>query len=169
MNVDLSVIKNPQVKTFYALGWSHHQVLVEFYRLLAEEHFDYRMVDTPERKSDTPRESLAHIIYVGLVYFECAKKGKLEFKDVGVEHHKQFSKAQLLAELERVDQEMYAYFTNDSFDSQGRVEVPWGGTMNVIDVLFFLRDHDILHIGWNLALMDHLNMPRYPSLIQYWG
>jgi hypothetical protein len=49
------------------------------------------------------------------------------------------------------------------------VEVPWGGKMNVVDVLFFLRDHDILHIGWNLALMDALNMPRYPALVQYWG
>jgi len=41
--------------------------------------------------------------------------------------------------------------------------------MNIVDVLFFLRDHDILHVGWNLALMDALNMPRYPALIQYWG
>jgi len=41
--------------------------------------------------------------------------------------------------------------------------------MNAVDVLFFLRDHDILHIGWNLAVMDHLNVPRYPTLIQYWG
>ena len=27
----------------------------------------------------------------------------------------------------------------------------------------------ILHIGWNLALMDHLNMARYDMLKQYWG
>ena len=41
--------------------------------------------------------------------------------------------------------------------------------MNGIDLLFFLRDHEILHIGWNLAVMDYLDLPRYPSLIQYWG
>lgn len=52
---------------------------------------------------------------------------------------------------------------------RSQVEVPWGGRMNAVDLLFFLRDHDILHIGWNLAVMDHLNMPRFESLIQYWG
>jgi hypothetical protein len=29
--------------------------------------------------------------------------------------------------------------------------------------------NDILHVGWNLALMDHFNMPRFESLVQYWG
>jgi hypothetical protein len=32
-----------------------------------------------------------------------------------------------------------------------------------------IRHHDILHIGWNLAVMDHLNVPRFESLIHYWG
>ena len=36
-------------------------------------------------------------------------------------------------------------------------------------MLFFPRDHDILHIGWNLALADHLDLPRLPSLSAYWG
>ena len=110
-----------------------------------------------------------HIIYVELVYFKAARTGKLEFKDVGVEYFKTLSKAQLLAELERIDQEMFDYLNGETFDSQALVEVPWGGVMNVIDMLFFLRDHDVLHIGWNLALMDLLNMPRFSSLIQYWG
>jgi len=167
--MDISAIKNPQVRTFYALRWSQHQLLMEFYRLLPEEQYDYRLVDIPERKADTPRESLAHILYVELVYFESAKTGKLEFKDIGVEHYKSLSKAQLLGEVERIDQEMFTYLTGDAFDSNLLVEVPWGGKMNVIDVLFFLRDHDILHVGWNLAVMDALNMPRYPALIQYWG
>jgi uncharacterized damage-inducible protein DinB len=169
MNIDLSTIKNSQVRTFYALGWSQHQILVEFYRLLDDTQYDYRMADTPDRKSDTPRESLAHIIYVELVYFEAAKSGQLDFKDLGTEQYKTLSKAQLLAELEHIDQDMFDYLNRAAFDSSRLVEVPWGGKMNVMDVLFFLRDHDILHIGWNLALMDHLNMPRYPSLIQYWG
>ncbi len=29
--------------------------------------------------------------------------------------------------------------------------------MNAVDLLFFLRDHEILHIGWNLAIMDHFD------------
>jgi hypothetical protein len=169
MNLDISAIKNQQVRTFYALRWPQHLVLVEFFQRLVEKHYDYRLVDTPERKADTPRESLAHILYVELVYFNSAKTGKLEFKDMGVEHYMSLSKDQLLSEMERIDQEMFAYLNGEIFDSSLLVEVPWGGKMNVLDVLFFLRDHDILHIGWNLALMDALNMPRYPALIQYWG
>ena len=46
---------------------------------------------------------------------------------------------------------------------------PGGHNQAGIDLLFFLRDHDILHISWNLALMDLLNVPRFPSLSKYWG
>lgn len=169
MNIDINSIKNPQVRTFYALSWCQHQILVDFYTNLAEEHYDYRMVDTPERKADTPRESLAHILYVELVYLNGVRAGKLEFKSMGTENYTHLIKAQLLAEMERIDQEMYAFLTAETFDSSCTVEVPWGGRMNAIDTLFFLRDHDILHIGWNLAVMDHLNVPRFASLIQYWG
>jgi uncharacterized damage-inducible protein DinB len=143
--------------------------IYDFFTCLTEEQFDFRMVELPERKSDTPRESLAHILYVQLVYLNGVKTGKLEFKSMGVEHYTEMAKGQLLAEMERIDEEMFAYLTAEAFDSSSRVEVPWGGEMDAVDVLFFLRDHDILHIGWNLALMDHLNVPRFESLIQYWG
>ena len=169
MKPDISSIKNPQVRTFYALWGSQLQILYDFVFQLAEEQFDFRMVDTPARQADTPRESLAHILYVQLVYLNAVKTGKLEFKDLGVEHYKTLTKAHLLAEWERIDQDMYAYLTAETFNSQRQVDVPWGGTMNAVDLLFFLRDHDILHIGWNLAVMDHLNVPRFESLIQYWG
>jgi hypothetical protein len=169
MNIEISAIKNPQVRTFYALRWSQHQMVVEFYRLLPDEKYDLRLVDTPERRSDTPRESLAHLLYVELVYFTAARTGKLEFKDMGVEHYKSLSKDQLLSEMERIDQAAFAYLNSETFDSSLLVDVPWGAKMNVVDVLFFLRDHDILHVGWNLALMDAVNMPRFPALIQYWG
>ena len=169
MKVDIGSIKDDRVRVFYSLWWSQHQTLRDFYTLLTEEQFDFRMVDTPDRKADTPRESLAHILYVQLVYFNSVKTGKLEFKSMGVEHYREMAKAQLLGEMERIDEEMFAYLTAESFDSSKQVGVFWGGEMNAIDVLFFLRDHDILHIGWNLALMDHLNMPRYESLIQYLG
>lgn len=169
MNIDIGSIQNPQVGAFYGLTWSQHRILHEFYTLITEEQYDYRMVDSPVRKSDTPREGLAHILYVELVYLNSTRTGRLEFKDLGVEHYKKMTKDQLLAEWERIDQEMFAYLTSVDFDSSQQVEVPWGGAMNAVDVLFFLRDHDILHIGWNLALMDHLDVPRYASLIQYWG
>ena len=169
MRFDISSIKDPRVRVFYSLYGSQHQIVYGFFTCLTEEQFDYRMVDTPERKSDTPRESLAHILYVQLVYLNGVKTGKLEFKSMGVEHYREMTKAQLLAEMERIDEEMFTCLTGEAFDSSGTVDVPWGGEMNVVDVLFFLKDHDILHIGWNLALMDHLNVPRFESLIQYWG
>jgi len=169
MKPDTSSIRDPRVRVFYALYWPQHQIICDFYDRLTEEQYDYRMVDTPERKADTPRESLAHILYVQLVYFEGVRTGKLEFNSMGVEHYRQLPKAQLLAEQERIDGEMFAYLTAEGFDSSRTMNVPWGDPMNAIDVLFFLRDHDILHVGWNLALMDHLNVPRYESLIQYWG
>lgn len=169
MKLDLPVIKNQSVRTFYALYWPQHQILIDFFSLLPEGQYDFRMVDTPERKAESPRESLAHILYVQWVYLNSIKTGKLEFKSMGTEHFSTLPRPQLLAELERCDQELYAFLTAETFDSSAAVNVPWGSSMNAIDLLFFLRDHDILHIGWNLAYMDHLNVPRFASLSQYWG
>jgi len=169
MKMDIAAIKDPQVRQFYAVYWPQHLILADFYNRLAEEQYDTCMTASPERKSDTPRQSLAHILYVQLVYLNSAKTGILEFKSLGTEHYAQMSKVQLLAEWERIDVEMYTFLTAETFDSSSQVAVPWGGKMNVMYVLYFLRDHDILHIGWNLAVMDHVNMPRFESLIQYWG
>ena len=108
MTLDIRSIRNPQVRQFCALYWPQRQILHDFYTRLTEEQYDYRMVDRPERKADAPRESLAHILYVQLVYMNGVKTGKLEFKSMGVEHYAQMSKDQLLAEWERIDQEMLA-------------------------------------------------------------
>jgi uncharacterized damage-inducible protein DinB len=169
MPIDIASIQDPKVRAFYALTWPQHQILWDFYTRLEEEQYDFRMVDRPDRKADTPRESLAHILYVELVYGHAMKAGRLEFKSMGSEHYSRMKKAELLAEWKRIDEEMFAFLTSAAFDSSSLVEVPWGGKMNAVDLLFFLRDHEILHIGWNLAVMDHLSIERYPSLIQYWG
>jgi uncharacterized damage-inducible protein DinB len=168
MSIDVNSIENPRVKFFYQMYLPQRRIIKDFYELLPEEQFGYRMVETPERKADTPRESLAHILQVQLIFFNGVKTGKLEFKSMGVEHYWQLPKEQLLAEMDRMEQEMFDYLTDESFDSEAIVQVPWG-QMKGVDVLFFLRDHDILHIGWNLAVMDHLNVERYPSLIENWG
>jgi uncharacterized damage-inducible protein DinB len=169
MQINLESITDPRVRIFYTLYWPQHEIVAEFFRLVPEAQYDFRMVDAPQRRSDSVRESLAHVIYVTLVYFRAARTGELAFTSAGTEHFATLPRERLLAEWERVDAEMYACLTDPAFDSGGRVAVPWGGEMNVIDLLFFLRDHDILHVGWNLALMDHLDVPRYPSLIAYWG
>ena len=169
MNFELSETTSPKVRTFYALSLPQHRILLDFYTSLPEEQYDACLVDTPQRKADTPRQSLAHILYVQLVYLRALQTGKLEFKSMGTEGYEKLPKERLLAAWERTDQEMLDFLTAPSFDSERTVEVPWGGRMNGIDLLFFLRDHEILHIGWNLAVMDYLDLPRYPSLIQYWG
>jgi len=169
VNLEVASIQNPQVRHFYSLYWPQRQILYDFFSRLAEDQMDFRMVDRPDRKSDSPRESLAHILYVQLVYFNSLKTGMLEFKSQGVEHYWKMTQAQLLDEMDRIDQEMLDYLNAESFDSNQRVTVPWDGEMNTMDLIYFLRDHEILHIGWNLALMDHLNVPRFESLIQYWG
>jgi hypothetical protein len=169
MNVDIRSITNPHVRQLYALYWPQRQILYDFYSCLTEDQFGFQMVDAPDRKSDTPRQSLAHILYVQLVYWNGVKARKIEFGPIGVEHYWRMSRAELLDEWERIDVGMFAYLTAETFDSASRVATFWGGEMNAVDVLFFLRDHAILHTGWNLALMDHLKMPRFPSLAQYWG
>jgi hypothetical protein len=102
MTFDIGSIQGPRVRTFYSLYWPQRRIVSDFFARLAEEQFDYRMVDTPERKADTPRASLAHILYVQLVYLNGVKTGKLEFKSMGVEHYAGMAKAQLLVEMERI-------------------------------------------------------------------
>ena len=169
MKYDIGSIRDAKVRVFFSLYGPQHQILCDFFACLPEEDYDFRMVDRPDRKAETPRESLAHVLYVQLVYLNAVQSGKLEFKSMRTEHYKELPKAQLLAEMERIDRCLYETLTSPDFASEQGVVVPWGGEMNAVDLLFFLRDHDILHIGWNLAYMDHLNMPRFETLIQYWG
>ena len=68
MPIKIDTIASPKVRTFYALTLPQHQILLDFYTGLPEEGYDTCIVDSPERKADTPRQSLAHIIYVQLVY-----------------------------------------------------------------------------------------------------
>ena len=54
MNLNLGSISNPDVRQFYANYWPQRQILHEFYALLPEEQYDYRMVDGPERRVGQP-------------------------------------------------------------------------------------------------------------------
>jgi hypothetical protein len=38
-----------------------------------------------------------------------------------------------------------------------------------VDMLWGLDSHEILHQGWNLALMDHLKIESFAELKAMWG
>src|SRR5262245_33749918 len=126
MEIDLNAIKDAKVRNFYAGYWPQHRVLRDFFAQLTEEQFGYRMVNSPARKADTPQESLAHILQIQLITFNGVKTGQLEFKPMGVEHYWRITGADLLAEMERIDQEMFVYLTAETFDSGAMVQAPWG-------------------------------------------
>jgi uncharacterized damage-inducible protein DinB len=169
MELDIEAIRDPRVRQFYEIYWPQRRILHDFYQYLPDEQYDYRIVDRPGRRADSPRESLAHILYVHLMYINGIRAGSVEFGPMGVEHYRELPKERLLGELERIERETYEYLTGEEFDSNRPVKVFWGGETDAINVLYALRDHDILHVGWNLAIMDHLNVPRFQSLADYWG
>lgn len=168
MQLDLDSIANPDVRAFYFLYWTQRRALRDFFELLPEAQYDYRMVDTPGRRADSPRESLVHLIRIQQIYLAAVKNGTLVFSPPQHGPTTLMSKAELLAAWEQVEQEMYHMLTADTFSNAAAVQVPWGESAP-LDMLFFLRDHDILHLGWNLALLDHLDLPRYASFAEYWG
>ena len=135
-----------------------------------EDDFDYRMVDTTKRKSDSPRESLAHLIEVESCYLLGAKEGKGNqwgrTKDLAL---KAKSKTYLLTLLAKKDDELITFLSNDAH-LKNMVEVKWSDKpISVLSYLWAMNDHEILHNGWNLALMDLLNIPRFEELKKVWG
>lgn len=78
----ISKITDPQAKAFIEQFLRDREINKEFYKRVPEDKFDFRMVNTPQRKSDS---------------------------------------------------------------------------------------HEILHQGWNLAIMDHLAIERFPALQEMWG
>jgi len=168
MDIDWESIGDARVRTFYALHRPLRRIIRDFYALLPEEHYDYRMVDRADRRSDSPRESLAHILRTQVIYVRGVQTGRLSFEDALTERYDGWGKDALLREMDRLDAELHAYLTGAEFRPDAPVHAPWG-EMTAVEALYLIRDHDILHIGWNLAVMDHLGMERFPSLREYWG
>jgi hypothetical protein len=93
----------------------------------------------------------------------------LKYKSQGVDHYWKISRSELIAEMERIDRLFFEFLTDEDFNENAIIITPWGEQWNCLDISSGLRDHDILHIGWNLAHMDFLDIPRYASLANYWG
>jgi uncharacterized damage-inducible protein DinB len=169
--MDISKITNPEAKRFTSSFLADREINREFYIRVPEEKFDFRMVDTPQRRSDSPRESLAHQIDTTRDYINGVKTGTLKFggKYSDLENPQSLSKEDLLKKLEECEQELIDVLSEPDIESK-KVKVPWSSEpIPATASLWGLDSHEILHTGWNLALMDFLNIERFPALKKMWG
>ena len=167
--MDFSKVTNAKAKDFLESFFIHREINREFYKRVSKEKFDFRMVDTLERKSDSVRESLAHQINVQRVYMKAAVMGELKFGDYYNQQLKVEPKEDLLKELEKTDRELIEMLASEE-NLNKEIVVPWSKkSINMIDMLWGLNEHEILHTGWNIAIMDHLNIERFPALKKIWG
>lgn len=169
----ISKITDPQAKTFIVQFLRDREINTEYYKRVPEEKYDFRMVDTPERKSDSPRESLIHQIYVTRNYIYSVEVGKQEWSDARYDllmkpEIKKFTKGNLLDELEKSELELIELLRK-TYISKKSVKVPWAKKpIPAINSLWGLDSHEILHQGWNLSIMDHLNIDRFQALKDMW-
>lgn len=167
--METDLVTNPAVSAFFDAYTPQRNIIREFYEKLPEEQYDFRLAKNETRKSDSPRESLAHILEYRLLVFNGIRTGRFAFESMGVENYYLASKSYLLIEWDKIEQEMKRVILDPNFDSQKAVDMPWGSSLSSIEVLYLIRDHEILHVGWNLALMDIFGMERFQSLIDAWG
>ncbi len=169
--MDISKIVTPQAKMFIETFLANRDINREFYKLVPEEKFDFRMVDISQRRSDSPRESLIHQIDTTRDYINGVKTGVLRFRNKydDLDGAEKFSKTELLKKLEETEQKLLEVLADPKISSK-KVQVPWGKSpISVVASLYGLNSHEILHTGWNLAIMDHLGIERFPSLKRMWG
>jgi len=165
--MDYSKVKNPGAKAFLSVYFPNRNLNLEFYKRVPEDKLDFRM--TP--KSDSPRESMAHQIDAERDYLGGVENGKLKF---GVEYEdlkdlSKYSKADLLNMLEAEDKRLVDLLSDEK-NCKRRVLAPWSSVpMSAIMMLYGMSSHEVLHTGWNLALMDLLGIERFPAMKQMWG
>lgn len=169
--MDISKIANPAAQMFIDTFLANRNINKEFYNLVPEDKLDFRMVDTPQRKSDSPRESLIHQIDTTRDYLNGVTSGVLQFDNQYEDLHlpKKLTKSDLLKKLGETEKELIEVLSDPKISNK-KVQVPWSKEpIPAIDCLWGLDSHEILHTGWNLAVMDHLNIERFPALKRMWG
>lgn len=169
--MNVSKITNPEAKALIEQFLRDREINKEFYRRVPEDKLDFRMVDTPRKKSDSPRESLAHQIDTTRDYINGVKTGVLQFsvKYDDLAEPQKLSKKELLAKLEESEQQLIKILSDPEVVKR-KVKVPWSKEpIPAVPSLWGLDSHEILHQGWNLAIMDHLNIERFPVLKKMWG
>lgn len=169
--MDISKIANPAAKMFIDTFLANRNINKEFYNLVPEDKLDFRMVDTPQRKSDSPRESLIHQIDTTRDYLNGVTSGVLQFDNQYEDLHlpKKLTKSDLLKKLGETEKELIEVLSDPKISNK-KVQVPWSKEpIPAIDSLWGLDSHEVLHTGWNLAVMDYLNIERFPALKRMWG
>lgn len=162
-------ILNPEAKMFLEKFSKNRAINREFYEKVPEDQFNFRMIDTLERKSDSVRETLAHQIGVQIDYLNAIESGKLMFVSGANTELKKLSKEKLLDVMTRIDTEL-ADLLADQVNCVRKISVPWSEEpIPTTKMLWALNNHEILTTGWILAIMDHLNIERFPKLKEMWG
>ena len=167
--MDFSKVTEPEARKFLNSFFAHREINREFYQRVPEREFDFRMVDTAEKKSDSIRENLAHQINVQRTYLKAVSTGQLK---PGHDHDqalKTKTKDALLIEMEKADQELINLLADEK-TAQKKVSVPWSEEkVRAVSMFWATNEHEILHTGIIIALMDHLKMERFPALKKVWG
>jgi len=167
--MDTSTITNPEAQAFINQFLRDRAVNRKFYELVPEDKYDYRMVDTPSRKSDSVRESITHQIDTERDYLNAAKTGEMKFGVTYEDLSNSLPKDRLLTLLQESDNQLIEILSAEDIGTK-KVKVPWSSEpVPAISSLWALDSHEILHQGWNLAVMDHLNIERFAELKEMWG
>ena len=173
-HIDASKIENAQARNVLAQFLMHREINREFYRRVPADKLDYRMADTKSRRSDSPRESLVHQLYVTRNYVHSVRTGVMQWGEervalLVIPAWQTWDKQRLLSEMQRIEQELATLLSEPDIESR-QVAVPWSREpLPALTLLRGLIDHEILHTGWNLALMDLLDIERFPALKDHWG
>lgn len=171
MHPDLTSVTNAEAKRFLLQFFKDRAINKEFYEKIPENRFDFRIVDTPERKSDSPRESIAHQIDTERDYVNGVKIGELKFGIVynDLARPIKLTKSELLEKLRDEDNKLVKALSNKDI-AEKAVKVPWAKEpIRALSIVWALDSHEILHTGWNLAVMDCLGIERFQKLKEMWG
>jgi len=172
MKYDQIKVSDPAVQAFVDTFLTHRTINLDYYKRVPEEKYDFRMVNTGNRKSDSPRESIVHQTIVTRRYIDGIKTGKLTFGHTSFQHvgdSEVPTKQYLLSEFNNSTAELMELLLVPNI-SRKAVQAPWSSVpISAISCLDGLSSHEVLHTGWNLAIMDHLGIERFPSLQKMWG
>lgn len=173
--MDISKVTNPEAKRFLIVFLKDRKINREVYKHIPENMFDFRMVNAKMRKSDTPRESLIHQIYVTRNHIHSLKNGNLQWGSDDIygtlmkEDFKNKTKDELLALLAQTEKELIKELSNPHINKK-KIKVDWSSqAIPALVSIWSLDRHEVLHTGWNLALMDNLNIERFRELKEMWG